>query len=93
MELRMTDPCSAAGLKFQCVELARRYLVVNYNVTFQSVDYAYQIWDIRHVDVSEGVGAEHPVFAASLCYTTRSVTLLMCHCIMLRGYLIPSGTS
>ncbi|OQR95202.1 bifunctional glutathionylspermidine amidase/glutathionylspermidine synthetase [Thraustotheca clavata] len=33
------------GLQWQCVELARRYLVVLHNVTFSSIRFAYQLFD------------------------------------------------
>ncbi len=36
------------GLKWQCVEYARRYLIINHNITFDSVDFAYQIFDLNH---------------------------------------------
>ncbi|OQS07147.1 bifunctional glutathionylspermidine amidase/glutathionylspermidine synthetase [Thraustotheca clavata] len=34
------------GVRWQCVELGRRYLYVNYGVVFGSVDYAFQIFDL-----------------------------------------------
>lgn len=37
------------GLQWQCVELARRYLLTNHGVVFSSIDYAYQIYGLRHV--------------------------------------------
>lgn len=37
------------GFRFQCVELARRYLVVNYAVTFDSIPMAYDIFNLKHV--------------------------------------------
>ncbi|ETV90925.1 hypothetical protein H310_14411 [Aphanomyces invadans] len=43
------------GVQWQCVELARRYLLVNYGVVFGDVDYAFQIFDLDTVDkVSDG---------------------------------------
>ncbi len=33
------------GVKWQCVEYARRWLLINKGVVYGSVDYAYQIWD------------------------------------------------
>ena len=36
------------GLKWQCVELARRYLIINHNITFPEVDNAYQIFDLDY---------------------------------------------
>ncbi|XXQ30481.1 Peptidase C51 domain-containing protein [Plasmodiophora brassicae] len=37
------------GFQWQCVELARRYLVVNAGVAFDDVVNAYQIWDLDGV--------------------------------------------
>jgi len=37
-----------SGLKWQCVEFARRYLMATYNITFDQIDYAYQIFDLDH---------------------------------------------
>lgn len=34
------------GMKWQCVEYARRWLVTNRHYTFASIDHAYQIWDL-----------------------------------------------
>lgn len=39
------------GYRFQCVELARRFLIVNYSLTFASVQMAHHIFDqIKHLD-------------------------------------------
>ena len=35
------------GLKYQCVEYARRWLVNVKGLTFGPVEYAYQIWDLK----------------------------------------------
>lgn len=37
------------GMKWQCVEYARRFLVLEKRVTFESVDSAFQIFDIQYV--------------------------------------------
>ncbi len=45
-----------SGLKWQCVEYARRWLIDNKNVTFAQVKYAYNIWDLEYgkrVDTNE----------------------------------------
>jgi glutathionylspermidine amidase/synthetase len=34
------------GMKWQCVEYARRWLIENKGVTFGDVQYAYNIWDL-----------------------------------------------
>ena len=36
------------GIKWQCVEYARRWLLKNFNVVYGDVDYAYDIWDKIH---------------------------------------------
>ena len=36
-----------SGLKWQCVEYARRWLIENKIITFAPVKYAYQIWDLE----------------------------------------------
>ena len=40
------------GFKWQCVELARRYLVLNYGVTFESIPMAFDIFDLKSVKAS-----------------------------------------
>lgn len=37
------------GMRWQCVEYARRWLIINKSVTFDSIDYAYQIYDLETV--------------------------------------------
>lgn len=37
------------GLKWQCVEYARRYLYLTRNMTFQSIEAAIDIWDLTYV--------------------------------------------
>ena len=34
------------GLKWQCVEFARRYLILKHNIVFDNVDNAYQIFNL-----------------------------------------------
>jgi hypothetical protein len=38
------------GIRWQCVEYARRYFIINFNVAFTSVDYAYQIFNLTEVN-------------------------------------------
>jgi glutathionylspermidine amidase/synthetase len=38
-----------SGIRWQCVEYARRWLIINKRFTFEGVDSAYQIWDINTV--------------------------------------------
>jgi glutathionylspermidine amidase/synthetase len=37
------------GIRYQCVELARRYLLINHGVVFDPIDMAYQIFDLSTV--------------------------------------------
>ena len=39
------------GFTYQCVELARRYLIINHGVTFESIPMAYDIFDLKNVQV------------------------------------------
>lgn len=38
------------GMKWQCVEYARRWLIENKGVTFGDVKYAYNIWDLPYAE-------------------------------------------
>lgn len=38
------------GMKWQCVEYARRWLIENKGMTFGDVDYAYHIWDLPYAE-------------------------------------------
>jgi glutathionylspermidine amidase/synthetase len=36
------------GLKYECVEFARRWLIIVYGITFESVDHAKDIYNLNH---------------------------------------------
>jgi glutathionylspermidine amidase/synthetase len=36
------------GFKYQCVELARRYLLINYGVIFDSIPTAYDMFELKY---------------------------------------------
>lgn len=38
------------GMRWQCVEYSRRWLIENKQVTFADVEYAYQIWDLKFAE-------------------------------------------
>jgi hypothetical protein len=38
-----------SGMQWQCVEYSRRWLILSKQVTYESIDYAYQIWDLTEV--------------------------------------------
>jgi glutathionylspermidine amidase/synthetase len=46
------------GMRWQCVEYARRWLINQKSVTFAEVQYAYQIWDLNE---GQRVDTEQPV--------------------------------
>jgi hypothetical protein len=46
--IKMNNKFILTGLKWQCVEFARRYLILNSNITFNEVDWAYQIFDLNN---------------------------------------------
>ena len=50
-----SDDGTFFGFKWQCVELARRYLVINHGVTFESIPMAYDIFDLKNVKASYGL--------------------------------------
>jgi len=37
-----------SGLKWECVEFVRRYLILTHNVTFRQVDFAYEIFNLDY---------------------------------------------
>lgn len=43
-----------SGLKWQCVEYARRWLQVTRGITFGSIDYAWNIWDLPTFEDLDG---------------------------------------
>ena len=51
----------ASGLKWQCVEYARRWLIENKQITFAPVKYAYEIWDL-HYGIQAETNAKVPLF-------------------------------
>lgn len=53
------------GEKWQCVEFARRWLLINYGYTFGDVPMAYHILDERHVTMQRGPqrGERKPLWA------------------------------
>lgn len=38
------------GMKWQCVEYARRWYMQQLGYTFASIDHAYEIWDLEHAN-------------------------------------------
>ena len=40
------------GIKWECVEYVRRYLIINHNITFSSVDSAFQIAEVQFMTLN-----------------------------------------
>jgi hypothetical protein len=53
------------GMQWQCVEYSRRYLITAMSVTFQSVDYAYEIFDLSTVNPLNAGAPPRPFLAWS----------------------------
>ena len=53
-----TEEGHYCGLKWQCVELARRYMIKTRQLTFESVGMAYEIFDLDQVHKVTGPGAD-----------------------------------
>ena len=49
------------GMQWQCVEYARRWLIINKNLTFESIDNAYQIWNIPNL-ISSTNSSTYPLY-------------------------------
>jgi len=49
-----------SGLKWQCVEYARRWLMLIKNVTFRDVDIAHDIWSLPHFETFLGKHSDSP---------------------------------
>jgi glutathionylspermidine amidase/synthetase len=47
--MQMTHNSVYTGYRYQCVELARRYLLINHGVVFESIPMAYDIFNLRTV--------------------------------------------
>lgn len=48
--LKNTNKRLFTGMKWQCVEYSRRWLIENRGLTFADVEYAYHIWDLKFVE-------------------------------------------
>lgn len=80
--LKNTNKKIQTGMKWQCVEYVRRWLIDNKDVTFADVKYAYHIWDLQHgerVDTDRqvpllkfinGVSKTQPQIGDLLIYST-----------------------
>jgi hypothetical protein len=48
------------GMRWQCVEYSRRWLILSKQVTYESIEYAYQIWDLSEVVSTEDPLIKYP---------------------------------
>lgn len=56
--IKVTGQSVKTGMKWQCVEYARRWLNMRLGYTFASIDHAYQIWNLetaKKLDSSDAV--------------------------------------
>jgi len=61
------------GLKWQCVELARRYLILQYGISFPSVENAYEIFDLSSMYYVE---TKQPVACTSYKNGSKEIPLV-----------------
>jgi glutathionylspermidine amidase/synthetase len=47
--LRNGDKKIFCGLRYQCVEYVRRWLILNYGISFQQIDLAYKLYTLDNV--------------------------------------------
>ena len=48
-----------AGIKWECVEFIRRWLIIRYSITFQELDTAYKIFDLPYMKFSNLITGEN----------------------------------
>jgi len=58
------------GMRWQCVEYARRWLIVNKNVLFGEIDSAFEIFDLNHVEDLTSLGRKFDFISYSNSNTT-----------------------
>jgi glutathionylspermidine amidase/synthetase len=58
------------GIKYQCVEYARRYLIYTLNLTFDQIDNAYQIYDLDYF-ININTNTKVPITKISNCSITK----------------------
>lgn len=46
-DIKIGNKTIMAGMKWQCVEFARRWMIENIGYTFGSIDHAFQIWQLK----------------------------------------------
>lgn len=46
------------GIKWECVEFIRRWLIIRYSITFQELDTAYKIFDLPYIKFSNLITGE-----------------------------------
>ena len=90
------------GLRWQCVQYARRWLIINLDVTFESIDYAFHIFDLETVAdvVKDGVeyqfksfpnGNKHPPQVGDLIISPRTEEIRTGHVAVVAGVNLEEG--
>jgi hypothetical protein len=80
-----------AGMKWQCVEYSRRWLILSKQVTYDSIDYAYQIWDLSDVTNVTDSDTKYPFLSFP---SGQSLTPPEVGCLLIYNstdYLEPTG--
>ena len=47
------------GIKWECVEFIRRWLIIRYSITFQELDTAFKIFDLPYIKFSNLISGEN----------------------------------
>ena len=63
-----------SGIKWECVELIRRWLIIRYSITFQELDSAFKIFDLPYIKFSNLITGENISY---IKYYNRSIGNLL----------------
>ncbi|ORY36750.1 hypothetical protein BCR33DRAFT_721959 [Rhizoclosmatium globosum] len=77
------------GEKWQCVELARRYLIITQNITFDSIEMAYDIFDLPNFQGIDGSSVLISKHKNTLSTTRPVVGSLLIWAS--QGFYVPTG--
>ena len=65
------------GIQFQCVELARRYLLANYGLLFDGVNNAYEIFGLRTIQIGSNQHLYWPSHPNKSCHLPPPGSLII----------------
>jgi len=65
------------GIQFQCVELARRYLLANYGLLFDGVNNAYEIMGLRTIQIGSNQHIYWPSHPNKSCHLPPPGSLII----------------